>query len=358
MRHVHVLIVGLGPGGSSAARVAAKAGLDVMAIDRSRTVGEPVQCAEFVPLPMGSYTRGQNVLQQQISGMQSYLPSGAVYQSDFPGFMIDRARFDQAIAEKAESAGAQLNLKTRLIALDPVARLASLRSGENEIKVTYDLLVAADGPHSSVGRFLGLPALETVNTRQYTVPLLRDYHDTDIWLSDEYPGGYAWLFPKGNQANLGLGADRRFEDNLKTPLESLHGKLVMEGLVGEEIYYRTGGAIPVGGLRERLSSQGCLFVGDAAGLTHPITGAGISAAIVSGERAGEAAVAYFDGESLADVLDDYEEDVRDQFETTIERAVKRRAYLDQHWRTEMAQGDQMMRQGWIAFSEYFSQENA
>ncbi|OBS10173.1 geranylgeranyl reductase family protein [Acidihalobacter prosperus] len=356
MSHVQVLVVGLGPGGASAARKAAEAGLEVLGIERNRSIGEPVQCAEFVPTPMGAYTRADQVLYQRISGMKSILPSGEAHQSDFPGFMINRARFDQAIAEQAEQAGARLRVQTRIERLDPTARVALLRHADGTESVSYDVLIAADGPHSTVAKLLGLPALATVNTRQYTVPLLTQYADTDIWLSDEYPGGYAWLFPKGNRANLGLGADRRFEDDLKKPLESLHRQLVAAGLVGEEIYYRTGGAIPVGGLRERLVHQRCLFVGDAAGLTHPITGGGISAAVVSGERAGECAGAFVSGAD--DAFDDYEEDVRDQFEATIERAVARRAYLNRQWRTQAAQSDDTMRKGWIAFSEYFSSVEA
>lgn len=351
MSPVQVLVVGLGPGGASAACMAAEAGLHVLGVERNRAIGEPVQCAEFVPMPMGAYTRGDQVLYQRIEGMKSVLPSGAVYHSDFPGYMIDRARFDQAIAARAEKAGARLRVHTRLTGLDPVQRRARLSTPDGEQEVRFDVLIAADGPHSAVARLMGLPALETVNTRQYSVPLLKAYADTDIWLSDEYPGGYAWLFPKGKRANLGLGADRQFEDDLKSPLDALHRQLIGEGLVGEEIFYRTGGAIPVGGLRDRLFYDRCLFVGDAAGLTHPITGGGIAAAVVSGERAGEAAAAYLQGDPEA--FGDFEEDMRDQFQNTLERAVERRTYLKNHWGKASAQRDETMRRGWIAFSEYF-----
>ena len=352
MKRVQVLVVGLGPGGASAARIAAQAGLEVLGVDRNRKVGEPVQCAEFIPMPMGAYAKAEGVLYQRIIGMKSILPSGERHSSEFPGYMIDRARFDQAIAEQAEQAGALLWTHTRLTDLDTKARVATLKRGDEDVEVAYEVLVAADGPHSPVAAQMKLPPLKVVQTRQYTVPLLKPYVDTDIWLSDDFPGGYAWLFPKGGLANLGLGADKRFEDNLKEPLESLHRQLVREGLVGEEILYRTGGAIPVGGLREFLVVGHCLFVGDAAGLTHPITGGGISAAVVSGERAGQAAAEYLGG--AEDAFEDYEEDVRDQFETTIARAVERRLYLEQHWRTVAANEDATMRRGWIAFDEYFS----
>ncbi len=352
MEKVDALVIGLGPGGASAAALAAEAGLRVLAVERNRRIGEPVQCAEFIPTPMMRYAREHGVFAQNIEGMKTVLPSGEVEESDFPGLMIDRAAFDRAIAARAAEAGAALREGTRLTALRPQDNIAVVRGPEGEMEIAYQVLIAGDGPHSPTAALLGLAALKTVNTRQYTVPLLAPYVDTDIWLSDEYPGGYGWLFPKGGVANLGLGADKRFERDMKAPLERLHAQLQAQDLVGGEILGRTGGAIPVGGLRDSLVRGNVLFVGDAAGLTHPISGAGISAAVISGERAGQAAAEYLGGDSEA--FEEFEEDVRDQFETTLRRAVARREALDKVWRTEVARQDAPMRQGWIAFPEYFA----
>jgi digeranylgeranylglycerophospholipid reductase len=351
VKTVDVLVVGLGPGGASAARTAAEAGLSVLGVERNRVLGEPVQCAEFIPTPLGGYARADNVLLQRITGMKSILPSGHVQASEFPGLMIDRAEFDRAIAGEAQKLGAECWTRAPLVAVDAAQHVATVRREGQTQRVRYRVLVAADGPHSPVAAQLGLEPLEVVQTRQYTVPLLKPCGDTDIWLSDEYPGGYAWLFPKGDLANLGLGADRRWEDNLKEPLDRLHRQLVEAGLLGAQVLQRTGGAIPVGGLREQVAVDDVLFVGDAAGLTHPITGAGIAAAVVSGELAGKAAAAFLAGSK--DAFEDYDEDVRDQFETTLGRAVARRRELARFWRTQAANEDAIQRRGWIAFNEYF-----
>jgi len=45
----------------------------------------PVQCAEFVPLPMGKYALASEVFQQHVTGMTTILPSGEKLVSDFPG---------------------------------------------------------------------------------------------------------------------------------------------------------------------------------------------------------------------------------------------------------------------------------
>ncbi|MEQ1666847.1 MAG: NAD(P)/FAD-dependent oxidoreductase [Sulfuriferula sp.] len=352
MKQIDVLIIGLGPAGAAAALAAAQGGLSVIAVDRRHEIGMPVQCAEFIPLPMGKYAKADGVLYQHIKGMKSFLPSGAVAETEFPGLMINRAAFDQAIARQAQDSGADLWLNSRLVSLDAAQQQAKISTAAGDIDIQYRLLIAADGPHSPVAAALDLPEMEVVTTRQYTVPLKREYVDTDIWLSADYPGGYAWLFPKGEWANLGLGLDKRFTADMKKPLDELHRQLVAQGLVGEEITYRTGGAIPVGGLREQLVIGNIMFTGDAAGLTHPITGAGIAAAVISGERAGQAAVANLVNHD-ADALADFEEDVRDQFEVAVSRAVARRKWLDQHWLTEAAQTDDLHRKSWIAFPDYF-----
>lgn len=351
---VDVLVVGLGPAGGAAALAAAQGGLRVAVVECRKEIGVPVQCAEFIPLPLTRHAVHEGVLQQRIRGMISHLPSGRADNSTSPGLMVDRAAFDQALARQAGESGARLYLNSRLAGLDSAGSSAIAVTPQGEIRFDYRLLVAADGPHSFVARSLGLPRQETVHARQYTVPLFEASEETDIWLSPDYPGGYAWLFPKGGVANLGLGVDKRYGADPQTLLDALHRKLVVEGRVGEAILRRTGGAIPVGGLRRNLVVGNVLFVGDAAGLTHPITGAGIAAAVASGERAGQAAAAWLlarDGQALMD----FEEDICDRFGASLERAVARRAWLGKHWGTPAAGEDRIHQRGWVAFPEYFDE---
>lgn len=347
-----VLVVGLGPGGAAAAWAAARRGLRVIAVEKKRQIGVPVQCAEFIPIPIGRFARSQGILKQHVAGMQSVLPSGEVRHSSFPGYVIDRAAFDQGLAAMAEEAGADIRVYTTLEELDAEARTARVRDGEGWHVIRFELLIAADGPLSKVGDLLGLPRQKVVHSRQYTVPLLHEMADTTIWLSGEYPGGYAWLFPRGEEANLGIGIDYDYTRDAKHPLDRLLDQLAAQGTVGADILRRTGGAIPVGGMRDELALGRVLFVGDAAGLTHPITGAGIAAAVMSGERAGEAAAEFFVKGIPA--LADYAEEIRDIYGPTIERALKVRESLEWIWRTPAADDDATQRRGWIAFEEYFA----
>jgi geranylgeranyl reductase family protein len=347
-----VLVVGLGPAGASAARTAAAAGLSVVGVDRRHRIGEPVQCAEFLPNPLKRHTQAEGVRVQPITGMRTFLPSGRRADSDFPGLMIDRARLDQSVAEAAAANGADLRTETRLLSLDTSARRARLKGPHGEYTVEARLIIGADGPHSAVAKAAGLPAQKTVHTRQHTLPLAAPQADTDIYLSPRYPGGYGWVFPRGEVVNVGLGMDRRFGDDLGGPLAELIAQLLAEGRVRDELLARTGGSIPVGGLRPLVHPGPVLLVGDAGGLTHPITGAGIPAALVSGERAGEAAAEYLAGGD-SEALADFEEDVRDQFAVSVERGRQRRLELEAVWNRPEAAEDGPHRRGWIAFPEYY-----
>lgn len=350
---VDVLVIGLGPAGGAAAAAAARRGSNVLAIDRKRVIGVPVQCAEYIPLPLLRYARGDEVTMQGIDTLRTVLPSLAEHTSPFPGLMIDRARFDQHIAQLAQDSGAQLRLGTSLVGLDAARSIATVRSREGEYRIGYRVLIAADGPASRVARLMGLAGLDVIPTRQYTVPIARASNVTEVFLSGDYPGGYAWLFPKRRSANLGVGFECLGAGACKAALDRLHGRLVSEDRVGAEVSAVTGGAIPVGGLRGRLAAGNTLFAGDAGGFTHPITGAGIAAAVQSGDYAGSAAARYAGGMDIG-ALDDYEDEMRDLFGDALNRAVARRRELLANCTASYPRDDTIHRRGWIAFSEYYA----
>ncbi|MGI9363733.1 MAG: hypothetical protein ACR2O8_00995, partial [Rhizobiaceae bacterium] len=207
---------------------------------------------------------------------------------------------------------------------------------------------------SVVGKAIEQTNVRIAETRQITVPLLQPSESTDIFLSTKFIGGYGWLFPKRTVANIGLGLLPDYKHCLKPLLADLHRDLVASERVGETVSHHTGGAIPVGGMLKPYGFLGettVLLAGDAAGLTNPMTGAGINAAIVSGRLAGQSAV-----EVLAanfDACEDYQEELEDLFKPSLDRALKRRKALLGHYRNGMPNGAQL-RQNWIAYPEYWA----
>ncbi len=122
-----------------------------------------------------------------------------------------------------------IRVQTALEELDTEHNVARVRNADGSHLIHYHLLIAADGPYSKVAELIGLPRQKVVHSRQYAVPLLREMADTTIWLSGEYPGGYAWLFPRGAQANLGIGIDYDYARDAKHPLDKLHEQLAAAG---------------------------------------------------------------------------------------------------------------------------------
>ncbi len=345
------VIVGLGPAGASAATALAKAGYRVFAIDRKPAPGTPVQCAEFVPMMMGNETKmAVTASVQPIADMFTFVEQEAPDQAcNFSGRMIDRKAFDAGLVAEAETAGARCHFASNL---EAISQDGIITCGGKSFRPK--IIIGADGPHSSIGAAIGSINKDVLETRQITVPLLKPHQGTDIFLSADYPGGYGWLFPKGDKANIGLGLDHDQRDQLKPLLEDLHQRLMDEARVGSEISYHTGGAIPAGGLLKpqgRLGESLALLAGDAAGLTNCITGAGIAAAIISGKLAAEAAIAFLEGDK--DAAEDYAEDLQDMFGAALTRACQHRQKLKTIRQSKHTPSPAHLRNSWIAYPQYW-----
>ena len=344
-----VLVLGLGPAGASAAAEAARAGLRVIALDRKHEAGRPVQCAEFVPAIVGiDVGELAASTRQRIRSMLTFVEGDAPdVKENFPGHMLDRAAFDAALVAGAAAAGADCRFGAGVRRIHS-AGIAELADGG---RIRADVLIGADGPRSVAGRAIGQVNTGLVETRQITVPLARPHAATDIYLSADIPGGYGWMFPKGDVANLGAGVDPAFKRRLKDIVARLHASLVERGQVGPGVLGLTGGLIPVGGMLRPAGALGdtlVLLAGDAAGLTNPVTGAGIAAAVHSGRLAGQAAAGWLAGDRTAGAT--YEEELDDVFRAALDRAVRRRRELAARGSPDKA----ALRRGWIAYPEYWT----
>ena len=348
-----ILVLGLGPAGSCAAILAAQNNSLTLTVERKVSPGNPVQCAEFVPALIGNMVnnlRGCHV--QNITSMLTIVENNAPdLMADFPGRMIDRAGFDAALAGEAAKSGAQCcyGINVRQVTNEGHVLLA------DGTCLCPKVIIGADGPHSLAGQAIGATNADSLETRQISVPLYKPFQSTDIFLNADIRGGYAWLFPKGKTANLGLGVIARDKPRLKEILSSLHERLIKEGRVGPDILGHTGGAIPAGGMLKphgKLGDTLVLLAGDAAGLTNPITGAGINAAVMSGRLAGEAATDWLQGDE--DAPEHYHEDLTDLFGASLRRALDRRRTLLQNYANNNTPTPDELRASWIAYSEYWA----
>jgi flavin-dependent dehydrogenase len=159
--------------------------------------------------------------------------------------------------------------------------------------VRADVLVGADGANGVVARAVGLgDGIVTGVALEGNVAYGRidrtAIERTAVIELGVVPGGYGWVFPKGDHANLGVGGwgseGPRLRDHLAR-LARAHRVDVahLESLRGHRLPMRKLGASPAGGR--------VVLVGDAAGLVDPLSGDGIYEAFVSARLATESILA-------------------------------------------------------------------
>ncbi|MBU4071430.1 MAG: NAD(P)/FAD-dependent oxidoreductase, partial [Candidatus Thermoplasmatota archaeon] len=354
MQNYDMLVVGAGPAGSSTAFAAAKAGCRVLMVDKKKVLGQPVQCAEYVPrLLLSKCSISKDSIVQNIASMMTHLPNGGTIETKSPGFMLDRSIFDNELAGNARDAGVEILSDTTCLARK--GGKVMLKQGQTNIEIIPSLIVGADGPVSTVGQWMESVNKEFITGLQYTLPLTEPQEHTEVFFQPEFFGGYGWLFPKGDVANVGIGVKMNSKHEKQHPVMNAHNtyqhsllnahntnqhslrkKLDMfveqlrdAGMVKNNPVSITGGLIPVGGPLKTVKND-MLLVGDAAGHTDAITGGGIPQAVICGEMAGRiGGRAVLKGE--IDLLNEYEVEWRGFFGQNLENAVEKREILESHW---------------------------
>jgi geranylgeranyl reductase family protein len=345
-----ILVVGAGPAGSSAARAAAGGGLEVLVVERRDTIGVPVQCAEFIPAPLlGEVGLARDFVVQPVRGMETILPDGAIKVMRSPGFMIRRDLFDQSLARAAEEAGARILASTRVLRMEEGEVVVRSKGKAGEERVMARVIIGADGPCSTVGRWIGSENRNLIPAVQWRVPLTSPMEHTEVYFHEDFYGGYGWLFPLGREANVGLGRKRKdkHDERIGKVLERFVSRLAEEGKVDSRPVRTTAGWIPAEPAR-KVTKGNVLLVGDAAGHTHPITGAGVSQAVIGGRMAGKWAARAVENADLS-LLDAYEEEWREMFGDAQARAHRRRRSLEENW----GHLETAVKGSWIAFRGYY-----
>ena len=303
-----VAVVGAGPAGAAAAIGLARAGRQVVVVDRSPfprdkycgdglTTGA-LRLLEHLgldPSSISSWQAAKSLVIRAPSGLEVAYPFSRRGQY---AATAQRRQLDSALVALARGAGAEVldGNACEGITVD-ADRVVLKLSGTGPLHARY--AIAADGMWSPVRRMLGLslPAYrgDWHAFRQYFTGVgPQAAASMRVWFEPEILPGYVWSFPlPGGAANVGFGVSRATHrtGSLARLWDELRGRPHIAEVLGP-------GATPADRPRAwpiptrlgdlPLAAERVLFCGDAAGVGDPMTGEGIGQALLSGLLAAEA----------------------------------------------------------------------
>jgi flavin-dependent dehydrogenase len=197
----------------------------------------------------------------------------------------------------------------------------AIESAEGLTRLRAEAIIGADGPRSMVRARMGLKAQPLAFGMEYELPLAAPSRVAQVHFAAEYGAGYAWVFPHGQTAGVGLALDEDRRGKLRQLLDEFVDLLKGSAIEGcARSLGVVSGPIPVGGPAQMTVSGALMLAGDAAGQTNPLTGAGLYSAVACGQMAGRAAAKAVKAGDIS-LLQSYEKEWRDLFGALLERSL-------------------------------------
>jgi geranylgeranyl reductase family protein len=279
MNKKDVIICGAGPAGSSLAYFLSREGFDVLLLDKAifprfKPCGGAfsVNLCEFFPFSL------EQVVEDKALGF-SFVKDGrrCRVKLDRPmTYIVDRKKFDNFLLKQAINSGVEFIGECKVIKFEKECVYTKLG------KFSGKILVGAEGTGSVIRRFGKYGRIKSMlKTISADVPF--DFEKELVFDFSYASIGYAWIFPKGNKVNVGLGnLSDCFHDG-----EAKFFRILDEyGFPAPLNIYKW--TYPIFSSPERLTWRNTLLIGDAASLVDPITGAGIYNAVQSAYFASKA----------------------------------------------------------------------
>ncbi|RSK26717.1 FAD-dependent oxidoreductase [Bacillus sp. HMF5848] len=354
-----VIVVGAGPAGAACALTCAKAGLNVLLLERGEYPGSKnvmggvlyrQQLEDLIPEFWKEAPLERPVIEQRFwmmdkESMVSFGYRGLEWGregeegSRYNNFTVLRAKFDQWFAQKAVEAGALLiNETTALECIVENGKVVGVRTDRPDGEVYADVVVLADGVNSLLGKQLGfhkefkpeemaLTVMEVINLPKNVINerfQLEDNQGCTVEIFGDSTKGHlgtAFLYTNNDSLNIGVGTTLSGMIKAKMkPYELLdylkNHPMVKPYLAGGESAEYLAHLIPEGGYNSipKIVGDGVVVVGDAAHLVNAIHREGSNMAMKSGQLAGETIIeAKKKGDFSTAALEPYRDKIYNSF---------------------------------------------
>jgi menaquinone-9 beta-reductase len=332
-----LVVVGAGPGGSSAAYNSVKVGLNTLLIDRQefprdKTCGDglmPHAASEVAMMGLADWLDEPH--HGRFTGFSIYTRTALLRQNVPPslhgphGYVVRRKETDAKLLERAISAGADFRAGVRAThpVRSPSGRLTGIEASKAGESLRFDapIVVVADGVGGFAGN--GMKAHQNaVARRQYfrgvDGPAKQDLHVFITKDMNSHGAGYGWVFYFGDgTANVGAGVSTAALERTGRNLKDFYDRFLEEPLMADWLKNATPEGPPtswslkMGMWGAKRYGQGMILVGDAGSMIHPISGEGVGYALESGRLAASwANEAHVRQDFSASVLSGYERQLR------------------------------------------------
>lgn len=287
-----LIIIGAGPSGSSAGRVAGQNELKTLILDkdhfpRYKPCGGAISGHTLSYL---DFELPEDIVNRSVfKGKLSYKNKVVEYKRDSViNFLVTRSVFDNFLLEKAKETGVDVNLGEKVTGILQEKDFVTIKTDKNTYQSKFVLI--ATGAQGTLKNNVRKPD----DNEEYGVCLVTEieFDNTnrpiDIVEIDFSPEGigYGWIFPNDNYFSVGYGSVMaKYSPHPKQAMEKF---LADNGFDGD--YKLKGHVLPCGGYKRKLVKGRVLLSGDAAGFVDALTGEGLPYAIRSGQIAAETVV--------------------------------------------------------------------
>jgi len=299
MTEYDVIVCGGGPAGSTTAFYAAKAGMKVLLLDKSKfprdkACGGLLTARLFDELPeLEKYIKP--IIECPSRDVNLYSPS-MKYQIDyeFPvgtPWNITRTVFDNAVLEAARDVGAEVMTQTRIKDYEFNGGV-TVKTSNGDFK--GKMVVGATGPADKLASMIREKRnIKPWSDSQMGTALMWEPHVGKEFIDKTYsknssllvhfkPGGiegYGWVFPKKEILNIGFGGYNRTIKSIKIKeiWTDYINLLKKDGYFPnkQEVPPVKGAPLPLDGPIKATTMDYTLLVGDSAGMVSPLSGEGI-----------------------------------------------------------------------------------